>query len=635
MEPEKSQSSHYLDYVRSPHHVQQLPLEALPALSEEVRRYIIESVASHPGHLGANLGVVELTVALLHSYTPPEDAIVWDVGHQAYPFKILTERYAAFSTNRQLGGISGFPRRAESAYDCFGTGHSSTSISAALGIALGRAQQGLIGHTVAIIGDGALTGGMAYEALNNAGSSGVNLLVILNDNNMSIDPNVGSVSEYLLDIATSWRYNHVKEKVWNILGRLNGRGKKGIRTIAQQIDHGIKGALLKESNLFEAMGFRYFGPIDGHDVQYLAQVLRDLQAIPGPKLLHCITQKGKGFAPAETDRTVWHAPGRFDPESGQRIKEATPPGAPRKYQDIFGDTLLTIMKRHPRVVGITAAMPTGSSLKTAMEVYPERIFDVGIAEGHAVTFAAGLATQGLVPFCVIYSSFLQRAYDQIIHDVALQNLHVILCIDRAGLVGEDGATHHGVFDIAYLRTIPGLTLCAPAHGGELEAMMELALLSTGLWAIRYPRGRAASDCGATSIPPVQKGKGILEASGERVAILALGHSVSYALQARTLVEKQCEWRPAVFNLRFAKPLDRELIMHVAQEYKTIYSIEDGALEGGVNEAIALELLQCGYKGRFVRLGVPDTFVEHGSVAQLTHLCRYSPQAIAQRLIEEK
>lgn len=620
--------------IGGPGDVRALPLAQLPRLAEEVRQFIIREVSVHPGHLGSSLGVVELTVALLHAYDPPTDSIVWDVGHQAYPYKILTGRRDAFRTNRQLGGLAGFPQRAESEHDAFGTGHSSTSISAAYGIAEARRQMGLPGATVAVIGDGALTGGLAYEALNNAGGSATDLLVILNDNNMSIDPNVGAMSEYLLDITTSRGYNRAKDSMWHLLGRVGGHGKrKGrFRALAQQIDMGIKGAILKQSNLFEVLGFRYFGPIEGHDPVYLAQILSSLRQIPGPKLLHCITKKGKGFEPAEKDQTLWHAPGCFNPESGQRVESAPAPGASRKYQDIFAETLIQIMERHPRVVGITPAMPTGSSLRLVMDRFPARCYDVGIAEAHAVTFAAGLATQGIVPFCVIYSSFLQRAYDSLIHDVALQNLHVVFCLDRGGLVGEDGATHHGVFDLAYLRGIPHFTVCAASSGAELESMMQLALCSTGPWAIRYPRGAAEQDHNQVTLAPVVRGKGLCEATGERVALVTLGSGVAECLKARAILQEHGYPLPAVYNMRFLRPLDRELLSGIAGEYSAIYTVEDGVVEGGFGSAVGDYLLELGFRGEFHRLGVPDRFVPHGTVRQLRDLCGFSGAAIARGLM---
>lgn len=615
--------------VSSPEELKKFSPQQLPAIAEEVRQFIIRSVATNPGHLGSSLGVVELTVALLYVYNPPQDNIIWDVGHQAYAYKILTGRRAAFDTNRQYRGLCGFPLRSESLYDCFGTGHSSTSISAALGMSTADRLAHLPKHTIAIIGDGALTGGMAFEALNNGGASTNDLLVILNDNNMSIDPNVGALKEYLLDISTSPRYNKLKDKVWNLLSATK---QKGLRNFTQGVNRAIKGSILKSSNLFEEFGFRYFGPIDGHDVEYLAMILKDLKAIPGPKLLHCVTEKGHGYAPAMREQTLWHAPGKFDYATGIRLTEKKT-SAPR-YQDILGRTLLELARNNPRIVGITAAMPTGTSLSTLMHELPDQAFDVGIAEPHAVTFAAGLAVEGFTPFCVIYSSFLQRAYDQIVHDVALQNLHVVFCLDRAGLVGDDGATHHGVFDLAYLRPIPNLTICAPSDEYEMETMLRLAARSCGPWVIRYPRGNALGEKSFHATSDLQEGRGriISDESNCSAAFLTLGTTYRNASEARELLLAE-GLKVAHYDFRFLKPLDCELLATISRCYKYLFTIEDGVVVGGFGTAVLEIISGLESENRVIRLGIPDKFVTHGTIAQLQDDCGYSPRKIAQKARE--
>ena len=648
-----------LERVNSPADVKALPPDLLPELAQALRSFLVQSVSTNPGHLGSSLGVVEITIALLRVYTPPTDSIIWDVGHQAYIYKLLTERRGGFDTNRQLCGLCGFPSMQESPYDAFGTGHSSTSISAALGIAEANRLLELPGHAVAVIGDGAMTGGLAFEGLNNAGALRDDILVILNDNDMSIDPNVGGLHEYLLDIVTSPSYNRVKDRVWNALSRTR-TVRNGVRSIAQQIDRAIKGAFLEKSNLFEA-----FGPVDGHDAVYLSQILNDLKQIPGPKLLHCITVKGKGFEPAEREQTVWHAPGRFNATTGERAPEGDNGSLPPRYQDVFGQTLLELAVKNPHIVGITPAMPSGSSLNVVMQKYPHRTYDVGIAEGHAVTFSAGLASRGIVPYCVIYSSFLQRAFDQIIHDVALQNLHVVLCLDRAGLVGEDGATHHGAYDLAYLRPIPNMTICAPLDEYELADMLRLAEVGCGPWAIRYPRGRGAgirlagpdeqtrskdvegNATGKTSRDsreeypytaesqclqsPIVVGRGRCITAGEGIAILSLGAAGQNAHAAVEMLRDK-GINAAHYDLRFLKPLDLALIQEVAQKFHSIYTVEDGTVVGGFGSAVLEALNGMGYRGRGHILGIPDRFIGHGSVAQLQAQCGYTGEGIA-KLVE--
>lgn len=574
-----------LETINSPADLKKVPEDDLIQLCQELRQKIIDECSEHPGHFGAGLGVVELTVALHYVFDTPYDNLIWDVGHQAYPHKILTGRRENFDTNRQYKGISGFPKRSESEYDSFGTGHSSTSISAALGMAVAAKLNGEKDRlSVAVIGDGAMTGGMAFEGLNNAGINNANLLVILNDNNMAIDPNVGGMNEYLLDISTSKTYNKLKEDVWRILGRLN-KISPGARNFIQKVDNSVKSLLLKQSNLFEALGFRYFGPVDGHDVNHLIKVLRDLKAIQGPKLLHCITVKGKGFKQAELDQTTWHAPGKFNKETGELIKE-NKPDTPPKFQDVFGHTILELARNNEKIVGITPAMPTGCSLNIMMKEMPDRCFDVGIAEQHAVTFSAGLAAQGYIPFCNIYSSFMQRAYDQVIHDVALQKLQVIFCLDRGGLVGADGATHHGAYDLAYFRCIPNMTIAAPFDEEELRNMMYTAQLpDKGPFSIRYPRGNGSALHWRTPFKELEIGKGRCLIEGDEVAVLSIGAIGREAIKA---IEKNPPRSVAIYDMRFLKPLDTELLHTVFKKFSKIITLEDGTTIGGLGSAV-LEL----------------------------------------------
>lgn len=602
----------------------------LTALAAELREFIVRSVSTNPGHLGSNLGVVELTLALLSVYDPERDRIVWDVGHQAYPFKVLTGRRDAFATNRCYGGLCGFPQRAESLCDAFGTGHSTTSISAALGIATAGKLKGEHFHTVAVIGDGAMTGGMAFEALNNGGVSQSDLLVILNDNNMSIDPNVGALVNYLLDISTSPSYNRLKDGIWNFLSG-KSRPQRRARDGAQKMNRALKTALLAGSNLFEALGFRYFGPIDGHDVEHLRHVLQDLKKIPGPKLLHCLTVKGKGYAPAERNKTKWHAPGLFDYETGERKADAA--GLPPRYQDVFGDTLLAIARENPRVVAITPAMPSGSSVLTMMEAIPERAFDVGIAEQHAVTYAAGLAAAGMVPFCAIYSTFMQRAFDQVVHDVALQNLHVVFCLDRAGIVGDDGATHQGAFDIAYMRMVPNMRICAPMDEYELAAMLRLAAVSVGPWAVRYPRARGEGEAARHEVAGLEDYRARRLAEGDSAVILSIGTAGNEAAGAVRLLREQ-GLAVGHYDMRFVKPLDMDALRAAASRYGQIYTVEDGVLAGGFGSAVLEALSGVGYQGRVVRFGIPDEFVPHGAIPTLRRRCGYDARSMAEHIAKE-
>lgn len=617
-----------LESINTPEDLKKVPEDSLIDLCQELRRKIIDDCAENPGHLGSSLGVIELTVALHYVMNTPYDNLIWDVGHQSYAHKILTGRKDSFKTKRLYKGISGFPRMTESPYDSFGTGHSSTSISAALGMAIAAKLQGETDRlSVAVIGDGSMTGGLAFEALNNAGVYDSNLLIILNDNNMAIDPNVGGLNEYLLDISTSKTYNKIKGDVWNILGKLN-RISPGMRSFIQNIDNSIKSMLLKRSNLFEAMGLRYFGPVDGHDINHLIKVLRDLKNIPGPKVLHCITVKGKGFKQAETDQTVWHAPGKFNKETGERIKEIDPTRF-LKFQDVFGNSILELAKSNPKIIGITPAMPTGCSLNIMMHEMPDRCFDVGIAEQHAVTFSAGLAAKGFVPFCNIYSSFMQRAYDQIIHDVALQGLNVIFCLDRAGFVGSDGATHHGAYDLAYLRCIPNLTIAAPFDEEELRNMMYTAQLpDKGPFSIRYPKGHGFLENWHTPFRELEIGKGRCLIEGEKVAVISIGSIGNNAKQAISTFDKNLV---ALYDMRFLKPIDEVLLHDIFKKFRRIITLEDGTITGGLGSAVVEFMSDHHYTATVIRLGIPDRFVEHGTQKELYAECGYDEAAIARNI----
>lgn len=611
---EKTES--LLDQINDPSELRKLKVEQLPEVCDELRNYIIDAVSTNPGHFGASLGVVELTVALHYVYKTPHDLLVWDVGHQAYGHKILTGRKDVFHTNRKNKGISGFPKPSESIYDTFGVGHSSTSISAALGMAVASGLKHENDRKiVAVIGDGAMTGGMAFEGLNNAAVNKSDLLVILNDNNMSIDPVVGGMSNYLLNISKSQAYNRLKSNIWNGLGKLNGFGPKA-RRLVQKTENAIKTMLLKQSNLFEGLGFRYFGPVDGHDVVYLAEVLESLRNIPGPKLLHVITKKGKGFKQAELNQTQYHSPGKFDKITGELLDCECAVNKPPKFQNVFGQTIIELAEMNPRIVGITPAMTTGCSLNLMMEKMPHRTFDVGIAEQHAVTFAAGLAIQGMLPFCNIYSTFMQRAYDQIIHDVAIQNLQVVFCLDRGGLVGADGATHHGVFDLAYMRSIPNIIVSAPMDELELRNMMFTAQNENhGPFSIRYPRG-----CGCvidwrqpmTAIP-IGRSRQLSEGTG--LAILTIGTVGIQTSRAVKMLQKD-GIMAAHYDMRFVKPLDEEMLHHVFRNFKHVITIEEGVLQGGFGSAILEFMADHEYSVNVKRIGIPDIFVDHGTPEEL-------------------
>jgi 1-deoxy-D-xylulose-5-phosphate synthase len=625
-------SDSYLRRIQYPKDLKKLGELDLIELSRELRKFIIEEASVNPGHLGASLGVVELTVALHHVFNSPYDKIIWDVGHQAYGHKILTGRRDVFHTNRKFQGISGFPNPAESKYDAFGVGHASTSISAALGMAKSGDLQGLEDRNiVAVIGDGSMTGGLAFEGLNNAGVEGSNLLVILNDNNMAIDPNVGALKEYLLDITTSRTYNKLKNDVWNLLGKISKLGPNYQR-LASQLENAVKTAVLRQSNFFEALNFRYFGPVDGHDVVYLTKVLSDMKHIQGPKLLHCITKKGKGFKQAENDQTTWHrAPGTFDKETGQLHKVASEEPKPPRYQDVFGHTLVELARKNDKIVGITPAMPTGSSMNIMMKEMPKRAFDVGIAEQHAVTFSAGLASDGMVPFCNIYSTFMQRAYDQLVHDVALQNLHVVFCLDRAGLVGADGATHHGALDLAYMRNVPNMIVAAPMDEWELRNMMYTAQHSVkGPISIRYPRGRGVHVDWQKPMQEIPTGRGRKLQDGDDLAILTLGHTGNFAAEAIRRLEDQ-NISIAHYDMRFLKPLDEDLLHEIGKKYKIVLTVEDGTVLGGLGTAVMEFMAEHQYTMRIKKLGIPDRFIEHGSPEELQRYCGFDAEGIYQAI----
>ena len=601
--------------------------DELPQFCEELRDFIIDVVSKKGGHFGASLGVVELTVALHYVFNTPHDKLVWDVGHQAYGHKILTGRREQFHTNRIYKGISGFPKPAESEYDSFAVGHSSTSISAALGMAVASRHLKEERQHVAVIGDGSMTAGLAFEGLNHGGVENTNLLVVLNDNCMAIDPNVGALKDYLTDITTSHTYNKVKDEVWNLLGLVSKFGPNA-QAIAQKIENGIKATLLKQSNLFESLHFRYFGPIDGHDVNHLVKVLNDLKDIPGPKILHCITEKGKGYKPAEDgDTTQWHAPGIFNKETGEIIKITPKNPEPPKFQDVFGHTIVELAEKNEKIVGVTPAMPSGCSLNIMMKAMPDRAFDVGIAEQHAVTFSAGMAAQGLIPFCNIYSSFMQRAYDQVIHDVALQKLQVVFCLDRGGLVGADGATHHGAYDLAYFRCIPNMIVSAPLNEEDLRDLMYTAQAENhGPFSIRYPRGNGSMVDWKTPFKKIKIGEGKRLKNGNDVAILSIGAIGTEAIKAIEVLEKD-GLSIAHYDMRFVKPIDELLLHEVFAKFDKIITLEDGCVMGGMGSAVLEFMADNNYKATVKRLGVPDKFIEHGTQNELYNECFYNVDAI--------
>lgn len=622
-------NNHLLNQIDLPEDLKKLKQSQLPQVCDELRQFIVEIVSQKGGHFGASLGVVELTVALHYVFNTPYDQLVWDVGHQAYGHKILTGRKDVFHTNRVYKGISGFPKRSESEYDTFGVGHSSTSISGALGMAVASEYKGETEKQhIAVIGDGAMTAGLAFEGLNHAGIENSNILVVLNDNCMSIDPNVGALKEYLTDIATSHTYNKVKDEVWNLLGKVSKFGPNA-QSIAAKIEHAVKSVLLKQSNYFESLNFRYFGPVDGHDVEHLSRVLNDLKDIPGPKILHCITKKGKGYEPAEKGSpTKWHAPGLFDKSTGEIFKADSAPKPP-KYQDVFGKTIIELAKKNDKIMGITPAMPTGCSLGMMMKEMPKRAFDVGIAEQHAVTFSAGLATQGLVPFCNIYSSFMQRAYDQVIHDVAIQNLNVVFCLDRGGLVGADGPTHHGVYDMAFFRFIPNMIVSAPMDEKELRNLMYTAQLpNKGPFSIRYPRGNGRFVDWKSPLQEIEIGTGRTIKNGSDVAILTIGHVGNFALDAGSELQEE-GYNVGVYDMRFVKPLDHKMLDEVFTKYDKVITVEDGCIQGGFGSAVLEYMVDKEYSAKVIRLGIPDLYVEHGTQAELWKECNYDKDAIKQ------
>ncbi len=623
-----------LAQINSPADLKKLDQAQLVQLCQELRQFIIDNVSVYGGHFGASLGVTELTVALHYVFNAPFDQIVWDVGHQAYGHKILTGRKEEFHTNRIYNGISGFPKRSESEYDAFGVGHSSTSVSAALGMAVASKYLKLDDKQhVAIIGDGALTGGIAFEGLNHAGVSDTNILIILNDNCMSIDPNVGALKDYLTDITTSKTYNRFKDDVWNLLGKLSKFGKNA-QEIASKVDTAVKATLLSQSNLFESLNLRYFGPVDGHDVDHLVAVLNDLKNIKGPKILHCVTVKGKGYAPAENgNKTTWHSPGTFDKITGEIHKKVYEKPQPPKYQDVFGHTLVELARANEKIIGITPAMPSGSSLNIMMKEMPDRAFDVGIAEQHAVTFSAGLATQGLIPFCNIYSSFMQRAYDQVVHDVCIQNLPVNFCLDRAGFAGSDGPTHHGAYDLAYFRCLPNMIVAAPMNESELRNLMYTAQLPrTGnAFSIRYPRGQGVLNQWRTPFEEIEIGTGRKIRDGEELAILTIGHIGNYAVEVCEKIEEQ-GIQIAHYDMRFVKPLDEKMLHEIFSKYKKVITVEDGCLQGGLGSAVLEFMADHSYSAEVRRLGIPDAVIEHGEQLELQNECGFGPEGIERTVL---
>ena len=623
-----------LDLVDSPSDLRQMDLAQLSQISQELREYIIEHVSQHGGHFAASLGVVELTVALHYVFNTPYDQLVWDVGHQAYGHKILTGRKEKFHTNRKYSGLSGFPKRSESPYDTFGVGHSSTSISAALGMSVSSKMNNLLDKQhVAVIGDGSMTAGLAFEAMNHAGFEKSNMLVILNDNGISIDPNVGALKEYLTDITTSKTYNKIRDEVWKVLGKINKIGNTA-RVLGSKLEDSLKVLISRPGMLFEALGFRYFGPIDGHDINHLVRILEDLKEIPGPKLLHCVTVKGKGFKPAEENQTKWHASSSpFDKITGKSLVEKISVPSPPKYQDVFGETIIELAKADKNIVAVTPAMPSGSGLVKMFKELPDQVFDVGIAEQHAVTFSAGMATQGTKVFCNIYSTFMQRAYDQVVHDVAIQKLPVVFCLDRAGVVGADGPTHHGVFDLAYMRILPNMVVAAPMNEIELRNLMFTAAnYWDGPMTLRYPRGKGVIIDWKQPMETVEIGKGRIIREGEEVAILSIGHHGNFVVQATEKLEK-IGINVGHFDLRFLKPLDEEMLHHIFQNYSKIITVEDGSLQGGMGTAILEFMADHDYFKKVVRLGIPDRFIEHGTQQELYEECKYDTNSIYESVLK--
>ncbi len=620
-----------LAQINSPDDLKKLKPEQLREVCDELRNFIIDMVSVHGGHFGASLGVIELTVAIHYTYNTPDDKLLWDVGHQAYGHKILTGRREQFHTNRLYNGLSGFPKRSESEYDTFGVGHSSTSISGGLGMAIARDLNKENKKVVSVIGDGAMTGGMAFEAMNNAGALNSDLLVVLNDNNMSIDPNVGALKEYLAEITTTKTFNKMRDEIYDLLGHFKGAGEK-MRKAASKLERAVTAAITPGA-LFQALGFKYYGPVDGHNVDALRRQLEDLRTVSGPKILHIVTVKGKGFSPAEREQTKWHAQSSpFDKITGKSLVPATNGKKPApKYQDVFGEALVELAAQNEEIVAITPAMPSGSSLWPMMKTFPERSFDVGIAEQHAVTFAAGLATEGKKPFAALYSTFLQRAYDQVIHDVAIQNLPVVFCIDRAGLVGADGPTHHGLYDTAYLRAIPNMIVSSPMNEQELRDMMYTASdYNDAAWAIRYPRGRSTGMTVRKEFLKTEIGKGRVIKEGDKIALLSFGPIGKYVIEASSALEKE-GINIGHFDMRYAKPLDTDMIDHVLLNYDQIITLEDGAKIGGFGSAVAEYVAEQGVAVPVKIMGVPDQIVEHGTQRQLHDEVGIGPDGIVEEV----
>jgi 1-deoxy-D-xylulose-5-phosphate synthase len=611
-----------LSYINVPEDLRKLKIGQLKQLSDELREFIIDKCSANPGHFGASLGTIELTVAIHYVFNTPYDKLIWDVGHQAYAHKILTGRKNAFDLNRKYNGLSGFPKITESEYDAFGVGHASTSISAGLGMAIAARLNREDRKVISVIGDGSFSGGMAFEGLNNAGWQNADMLVILNDNNIAIDPNVGALKKYLTKITLSGKYNRLKKSIWNRLG------ESKFRWAIKRLGNTIKSALLSEGNLFESLGFRYFGPVDGHDIETLVRTLARLKTIKGAKILHVVTKKGKGYKPAEDNQTEWHAPGTFDKHTGEKLNTpAIDPSKPAKYQDVFGETIVELAEKNPKILGVTPAMATGCSLNIMMQHRPEKVFDVGIAEAHAVTFSAGLAVAGYLPFCNIYSSFMQRAFDSVIHDVALQNLNVVLCLDRGGIVGEDGPTHHGVFDLAYLRLIPNMTVSAPMNEIELRNMMYTAQLpSAGPFSIRYPRGNGVTPNWRVPFEKIPIGKGRILKEGNDIAVLSIGHPGNFVSEAIIRAEEKgisvmhCD-------MRFVKPIDEDILHIVGKKFKHVITVEDGTIIGGMGSAVAEFFSIHGYECSVEMLGVPDKFIQQGTVQELQSKCGFDAEGI--------
>jgi 1-deoxy-D-xylulose-5-phosphate synthase len=622
----------YINNINSPIDLKAISKNNLPAVCDELRQFIIDEVSKNPGHLGSSLGVVELTVALHYVFNTPYDRIVWDVGHQAYGHKILTGRRDQFHTNRQFKGLCGFPAPKESEYDAFGVGHSSTSISAGLGMAVAALlKEESDRQVVAVIGDGAMTGGLAFEGLNNTSMDKNNLLIVLNDNQMAIDPINGGFTQYLVDITTSRTYNKVRYRAYQMLKKL-GIINESKKNLIISLNNTLKAALTKQHNIFEGLNIRYFGPIDGHDIDGLVRILSEIKDFKGPKVLHCITTKGKGYEPAEKSATEWHAPGKFNVETGERNKVSNDAPTPPLFQDVFGETVLELALKNEKIVAITPAMPSGCSINIMQKELPERVFDVGIAEGHAVTFSAGMAKEGMIPFCNIYSSFMQRAYDNVIHDVALQELNVIFCLDRAGVVGSDGATHHGLFDLAYMRCIPNMKVSAPRNEIELRNLLYTAQLTNmGPFVIRYPRGKGYIIDWKQPMKALEIGKGEKLKEGKDLAILTLGTIANSTTKAIELIEKEHAISIAHYDLRFLKPLDQEIMHEVAKNFKHIITLEEGVIQGGFGSAVLEFISDNGYDNQVKRLGMPDSFIEHGTPEELMHMLGLDAEGIAQSI----